>query len=77
MPERRAHQAGSSSAPDVEKIAKENPRVDVDRIREAQRLLEKLEKAGVTPQEYGITSPYERRPPSAWRRVGNDDRSAR
>lgn len=48
--------------PDAEDVAKTNPKIDVDQVREAQTALEELRKAGLSRQEYGITSPYERRP---------------
>ncbi len=50
------------SAPDLEKIAEKNQRVDVEKVRRAQVLLEELRQAGVSPRSYDISSPYERRP---------------
>lgn len=46
----------------TEELAKGNPQVDVDQLREAQDLLEELRRAGVSPQQYGINSPYQRKP---------------
>jgi hypothetical protein len=43
-------------------LAKANPKVDVDKLRDAQAALEELRKAGVMRREYDIASPYERRP---------------
>ncbi len=41
-------------------ITDSNPRVDQAQMREAARLLEKLESEGVERRGYGIASPYER-----------------
>jgi hypothetical protein len=48
--------------PSVEEIAKNNPEVDVGQLRKAQELLKELRREGVDGPEYGIVSPYERRP---------------
>ncbi len=47
---------------DVIDIAKDNPQVDVDKLRRARDLLEKLKDAGIARREYNIASPYQRRP---------------
>ena len=48
--------------PSIEEAAKSNPEVDVEKVREAQVLLEELRKQGLSRPEYDIASPYERRP---------------
>jgi hypothetical protein len=56
------HHERTRRIPDAEHAAKTNPKVDVEKVREAQVLLEELRKAGVSRQEYEISSPYERKP---------------
>ena len=63
------HHEQTRPIPDVERLARTNPSVDVEKVREAQILLEELRKAGVARQEYGISSPYQRKPLRA--RPGN------
>ncbi len=48
--------------PDIEETAESNPKIDVGQIREAQALLRELREQGLSRPEYGIVSPYERRP---------------
>ena len=48
--------------PAVEELAKTNPQVDVGQLREVQELMKELRREGVSGAEYGIVSPYERRP---------------
>lgn len=48
--------------PDAEDLIKRNPKVDGDKLREAQELLEELRRGGVGRSSYDIDSPYERRP---------------
>ena len=48
--------------PTVEELAESNPQVDVGQLREAQELVRELRREGVGGAEYGIVSPYERRP---------------
>ena len=58
---------GIRPIPKIRDAAKTNPNVDVGKLREAQRLLDELRKAGVSPKEYDLSSPYRRRPPSTVR----------
>ena len=53
---------GSLPIPDVRKVAKTNPKVDVEQVEEVQRLLGELRKDGRRQRGYRITSPYVRRP---------------
>lgn len=46
----------------VDEIAKTNPKVDADQVREAQAAIEELRQSGVLGPSYDIMSPYERRP---------------
>jgi hypothetical protein len=50
------------TGPDVDEVAERNPAVDVDKLREAQQLIEELRERGVIGPSYDIASPYERRP---------------
>jgi hypothetical protein len=52
----------SPTIPDVRKAAKKNPQVDVKQVEEAQSLLEELRKTGRGHREYGLGSPYARKP---------------
>lgn len=47
---------------DVERLLKQNPNVDVDKLREAQEVLRDLRRGGVSGPRYQIDSPYERGP---------------
>lgn len=49
-------------AHDIDALAKNNPLVDREKVREAQRLVETLRKEGLGGPSYEIVSPYERRP---------------
>ena len=53
---------GVRPMPNLEDAAKANPKVDVEKAREAQILLEELRKQGLSRRGYDIASPYERRP---------------
>ena len=66
---------GVRPIPDVEDTAKVNPKVDVEKAREAQILLEELRKQGLSRREYDIASPYERRPLRTHRRKEQPGRS--
>ncbi|HXF30475.1 MAG TPA: hypothetical protein VN522_03060 [Solirubrobacterales bacterium] len=54
--------ADKSETTDLADIAKSNPEVDVDQVREVGRLLSNLEEAGVERRQYEIASPHERLP---------------
>ena len=45
---------------DIADVIARNPQVDGDQLREAERLLGELQKRGISPATYGITSPYKR-----------------
>lgn len=45
---------------EVESLARGNPAVDADQLREAQRLLKQLREGGVSPRGYGIAPPHQR-----------------
>jgi len=53
---------GSLPISDVKKVAETNPQVDVEQLKEARALLGELRKGGRRQREYGITSPYARKP---------------
>lgn len=69
MPEHK-RATGVPPLPTVEDAATSSPAVDVEKLRQAQQLLEALRRVGLPPRGYEITSPYERRPLSAWREGG-------
>lgn len=46
---------------DLNKIAKKNPSVDLEQVRQADKLLEQLETEGLTPHSYSLLSPFDRR----------------
>ena len=50
------------AVPDEKRAAEDNPKVDIEQVREAQALLEELRRQGLVRPEYEIASPYERRP---------------
>jgi len=45
---------------DLDKLIKENPKVDPEQLREAQEVVSALRKSGAPRPSYGITSPYQR-----------------
>jgi hypothetical protein len=45
--------------PHVDHLAKTNPNVDGDHIREIGELIAELRREGVAPREYSLASPYE------------------
>jgi hypothetical protein len=53
----------AADASRVEELAKTNPKVDGDKVREVQEAIEELRRGGVLGPSYGIASPYERKPP--------------
>ncbi len=44
---------------DKDKIASNNPQVDIDLVDEALRLLEEASKMGIKPQGYKYVPPYQ------------------
>lgn len=48
---------------DIEELIAKNPKIDRDQLREAQELIEQLERRGVRRPIYEIKSPYERQLP--------------
>jgi hypothetical protein len=48
--------------PDLRKLAKANPRVDLTQLKEADALLRQLRRKGIGPREYDLASPYGHRP---------------
>ncbi|QDT77940.1 hypothetical protein Mal35_13690 [Gimesia maris] len=43
---------------DMTQILKENPRIDIDQVREAEKISKTLESAGVYPEQYGLSHPF-------------------
>lgn len=54
--------AGKRRLPDIDEVVRRNPDVDVEKLREAWRVLDHLRRDGVSGPTYRIVSPYERRP---------------
>ena len=51
----------------IGKLAKKNPLVDIDQLREAQALVKEFRKDGAGKPQYDIESPYGSRPTRAKR----------
>ena len=45
---------------DVEKIVKDNPKVNLEKVREARELVRVLRKQGLSPRGYTLAPPYRR-----------------
>ena len=45
---------------DLEKIAKANPRVNLDDLRESQKVQEQLKQEGYVKKGFQLTTPFER-----------------
>lgn len=45
---------------DVDEAVARNPRVDGDKLREAQEVLRELRRSGIAPTTYEIASPYQK-----------------
>ena len=45
---------------DVEKITRDNPKVDLEKVREARELVRALRKHGLSPRGYTLAPPYRR-----------------
>jgi hypothetical protein len=45
---------------DVEKIMRNNPKVNLEQVREARELVRALRKQGLSPQGYTLAPPYRR-----------------
>jgi hypothetical protein len=45
---------------DVEKIMRDNPKVNLDKVREARELVRTLRKQGLSPRGYTLAPPYRR-----------------
>jgi hypothetical protein len=60
--------AGTQEQNRFEALARQNPLVDVDQLRQASALVKELRQSGVTSAEYHIESPYERRCVVDWDR---------
>jgi len=55
---------------DPQEIAKNNPLVDLEKVNRAQDAIRRLRRAGIERSEYGLGSPYARKPQTVnwWRR---------
>lgn len=51
---------GDSSEVDLQKIARTNPNVDLDKVREARELLRILRSYGISGREYTLSPPFQR-----------------
>jgi len=49
------------NAEELERIAKDNPRVDLAELAENMRVTEELRRAGMKPPQSLLASPFERR----------------
>ncbi len=47
---------------DLDKLLKQNPDVDAERVREVRTIIKARRRAGHPKKSYNIDSPYERRP---------------
>jgi hypothetical protein len=47
--------------PQLDELVENNPGVDEQQVRDAQKLMDGLRRDGVDGPSYGIVSPYERR----------------
>ena len=45
---------------DVDKIMRDNPKVDLEKVREARDLVRALRKQGLSPRGYTLAPPYRR-----------------
>ena len=45
---------------DVDKVMRNNPHVDLDKVREVRELLRALRKQGLSPRGYTLAPPYRR-----------------
>lgn len=50
---------GDSSEVDLQKMARTNPNVDLDKVREARNLLRILRNYGISSREYTLSPPFQ------------------
>jgi hypothetical protein len=53
--------AGTRRQPHLAEMARQNPAVDAEQVRQVNALIAELRRTGVEASEYRIESPYERR----------------
>ena len=55
-----SHSPTGDGGVDIDKVMRNNPKVDLEKVREARDLLQALRKQGLSPRGYTLAPPYRR-----------------
>ena len=55
-----SHSPTDDGGVDIDKVMRNNPQVDLDKVRKARDLLQALRKQGLSPRGYTLAPPYRR-----------------